>query len=90
MSIDLENFGNASNEGVYTSSSTAGPLSADEALGVIDDIWYTNKSREGRWMDLIGDYAGSEPFVIDGGFNFLKSDHKFRMCSRRITLTEGS
>ncbi|KAI0720199.1 P-loop containing nucleoside triphosphate hydrolase protein [Cerioporus squamosus] len=48
-----------------------GPLevssqSAKEAVEYIDAQWYTFVNRRGRWMDLIGDYAGSEPFVVDG------------------------
>lgn len=30
------------------------------------DHWWAATSRRGRWMDLIGDYAGSEPFILDG------------------------
>ncbi|KAG2134032.1 uncharacterized protein EDB93DRAFT_852671 [Suillus bovinus] len=37
-----------------------------ETLNWIDSKWYTPASRNARWMDLIGDYAGAEPFVIDG------------------------
>ncbi|KAG2105879.1 uncharacterized protein F5147DRAFT_761885 [Suillus discolor] len=37
-----------------------------EALDWVDSTWYAPESRNGRWMDLIGDYAGAEPFVIDG------------------------
>jgi len=35
------------------------------------DNWYTERNRRGRQMDLIGDYAGTEPFVLDG------NDHPF-------------
>ena len=38
------------------------------ALVLLDDTWYIKASRRARRMDLIGDYAGSEMFVIDGGF----------------------
>ncbi|KIK34709.1 hypothetical protein CY34DRAFT_17540 [Suillus luteus UH-Slu-Lm8-n1] len=37
-----------------------------EALNWIDPTWYAPASRNARWMDLIGDYAGAEHFVIDG------------------------
>ena len=40
--------------------------SAKEAVEYIDAQWYSFVNRRGRWMDLIGDYAGSEPFVVDG------------------------
>ncbi|KAF8958161.1 hypothetical protein BDZ97DRAFT_66327 [Flammula alnicola] len=36
------------------------------ALDLIDNTWFVKASRSSRWMDLLGDYAGSEPFVIDG------------------------
>jgi hypothetical protein len=36
------------------------------ALNWIDSTWYAPASRNARWMDEIGDYAGAEPFVIDG------------------------
>lgn len=39
---------------------------AKKALDYIDTHWYTAVNRRGRWMDLIGDYAGTEPFVVDG------------------------
>lgn len=41
-------------------------LTASKALQHLDANWYTRVTRRGRWMDLIGDYAGSEPFIIDG------------------------
>ncbi|KAG1765281.1 hypothetical protein EV702DRAFT_1051084 [Suillus placidus] len=37
-----------------------------EALNWIDPTWYAPASRNAHWMDLIGDYAGAEHFVIDG------------------------
>ncbi|KAG1852486.1 hypothetical protein F4604DRAFT_1296933 [Suillus subluteus] len=37
-----------------------------ETLKWIDSTWYAPASRNARWMDLVGDYAGAEPFVIDG------------------------
>lgn len=32
----------------------------------IDKDWYIPATRRARWMDLIGDYAGNELFVVDG------------------------
>jgi hypothetical protein len=46
---------------------------AQSALRYIDDHWYRERNRRGRQMDLIGDYAGSEPFVLDG------NDHPLSM-----------
>ncbi|CAA7261143.1 unnamed protein product [Cyclocybe aegerita] len=37
-----------------------------KALSLIDDVWFTDATKVARWMDLLGDYAGVEPFVIDG------------------------
>lgn len=41
-------------------------LSTRDAIRVLDDVWWSQRSRAARWMDLIGDYAGMERFVIDG------------------------
>ena len=43
-----------------------GPGDAQSALLYIDDKWYGERNRRNRRMDLIGDYAGTEPFVLDG------------------------
>jgi len=41
-------------------------------LKAFDHAWYTGRVRASRRMDLIGDYAGSEFFLIDGKIdNFL-------------------
>lgn len=40
--------------------------SPHSALAYFDNEWYLKRSRRARRMDLIGDYAGSEMFVIDG------------------------
>ena len=37
-----------------------------DALSFVDNVWYAETNRRGRWMDLIGDYAGNELFVVDG------------------------
>jgi len=37
-----------------------------EGLEHLDDRWFVKATRSARWMDLLGDYAGTEPFVIDG------------------------
>lgn len=41
-------------------------MTAEEALGSLDREWYREVAKRGRWMDLVGDYAGSERFVLDG------------------------
>jgi len=48
------------------SSGDAALASAEEALQYIDAEWYSAVSKRARWMDLLGDYAGSERFVVDG------------------------
>ncbi|KAI9465203.1 P-loop containing nucleoside triphosphate hydrolase protein [Lactarius psammicola] len=38
-----------------------------EALKYMDDKWYKKiAGKKARWMDLIGDYAGNERFILDG------------------------
>lgn len=59
--MDLDDF-----DEVETQQSTELEVSqAAPALQLIDK-WYAERNRRGRRMDLIGDYAGSEPFVLDG------------------------
>ena len=41
-------------------------LSPLKALSVVDQTWYAPFSKKSRRMDLVGDYAGQELFVIDG------------------------
>lgn len=48
-----------------TTNHATNSLSIPAALKWIDAKWHT-VSRRARWMDLLGDYAGTEPFIIDG------------------------
>ncbi|KAH9067713.1 P-loop containing nucleoside triphosphate hydrolase protein [Lactarius vividus] len=41
-------------------------MNAVKALKYIDDKWYKITGKKARWMDLIGDYAGNERFILDG------------------------
>lgn len=42
-------------------------MDAVEALKYIDYHWYKKiAGKKARWMDLIGDYAGDERFILDG------------------------
>lgn len=51
-----------------------------EALKYMDDNWYKKiAGKKARWMDLIGDYAGNERFILDG--NELFSRHRHRVAS---------
>jgi hypothetical protein len=64
--MDLENF-NAIDESLSPATSLSlDTLSAKGALERIDDNWYIAANRRARWMDLLGDYAGSEPFILEG------------------------
>ena len=51
-------------------------ITPGSALALFDRTWYIKASRRARRMDLIGDYAGSEMFVIDG-----RLDQAFRRYS---------
>jgi hypothetical protein len=47
-------------------------MDAVEALKCIDHRWYKKVAgKKARWMDLIGDYAGNERFILDGNKTFL-------------------
>ncbi|KAJ7238504.1 hypothetical protein B0H12DRAFT_92205 [Mycena haematopus] len=41
-------------------------MSAQHALDELDQRWFTLATRRARWMDLLGDYAGAELFIISG------------------------
>lgn len=64
--MDLEEF-EGSNQTLTVSSSVF--ESAHDALDYLDRMWFINATRSARWMDLLGDYAGGEPFIIDGRLN---------------------
>jgi ATP-dependent RNA helicase DDX60 len=57
---------------------TPSSFSAKSSLDHVDREWYANASRRARWMDLLGDYAGSEAFVIDGMFQLTFHDLNLR------------
>jgi ATP-dependent RNA helicase DDX60 len=65
MSDELENLNlrNNSEVGVAAEAET---WSAREALYAFDTEWYTTTSHMGRWLDIIGDYAGDELFLLEG------------------------
>ena len=73
--MDLEIFENPDEISVpvTVSHSHTSALSSKEALEHIDQVWYMLANKRARWMDLLGDYAGTEPFVIDGKFLALRS-----------------
>ena len=66
--MDLDDFDAAIAQLPLEEEPTLSAQSPKDALEYIDSQWYSLVNRRGRWMDLIGDYAGSEPFVVDGTF----------------------
>ncbi|KAG1725070.1 uncharacterized protein EDB91DRAFT_1254929 [Suillus paluster] len=64
--MDFEEFEVDIERAIEQAPINAPSCTATEALNWIDSTWYAPASRSARWMDLIGDYAGDEPFVIDG------------------------
>ncbi|KAG9309998.1 hypothetical protein JVU11DRAFT_10032 [Chiua virens] len=63
--MDLEEFEVDHNQVDADTNDGKIPLSVPDALKRVDAEWHT-ASRRARWMDLLGDYAGIEPFIIDG------------------------
>jgi len=64
-----------------------------EALKFIDDNWYKKiAGRKARWMDLIGDYAGNERFILDGDVISSRCGQPFAdvPARRRIVAPAGS
>ncbi|KAH9846953.1 P-loop containing nucleoside triphosphate hydrolase protein [Lenzites betulinus] len=64
--MDLDGFDDGIEHFSSQPESSSAKPSALDAVRLIDAQWYTLVNRRGRWMDLIGDYAGSEPFIVDG------------------------
>jgi hypothetical protein len=63
--MDLDDF----DEQVVVDPSSQEIQSAKDARGALDAQWWMGVSRSSRWMDLLGDYAGTEPFVLDGEYS---------------------
>ncbi|KAF7974023.1 hypothetical protein HWV62_13539 [Athelia sp. TMB] len=63
--MDLENF-EIADSGDRLVEATCASYTSSEALQHLDNVWYIQANRRARWMDIIGDYAGSERFIIDG------------------------
>ncbi|OCH85272.1 P-loop containing nucleoside triphosphate hydrolase protein [Obba rivulosa] len=62
--MDLDGFEGAVSKDLSHAASKI--EDAKDALDYIDSEWYAAVNRRGRWMDLFGDYAGEELFIIDG------------------------
>lgn len=62
-----------SGSGLPTDGDTPVGMNVVEALKYIDDNWYKKVAgKKARWMDLIGDYAGNERFILDGIEHFFR------------------
>ena len=68
--MDLEEFEESSQSLTVPSSVFK---SARDALDCLDRVWFINATRSARWMDLLGDYAGDEPFIIDGRLSLYEN-----------------
>ena len=73
MDLDLDGFGVVSG---VVDDRYDGFEDARSALVHIDH-WYRERNRRGRQMDLIGDYAGTEPFVLDGNGHSIIRNSKW-------------
>ena len=64
--MDLEEFDGLDEMTRDPTWSKTTDLDPGSIIEEADEKWYIKASRAARWMDLLGDYAGSEPFIIDG------------------------
>ena len=64
--MDFEGFDDALEANLPANS--AGNLSFARASDSLDRNWYIKATRSARWMDLLGENAGTEPFLLDGIF----------------------
>ena len=71
--MDLEEFAGLDEITRNPTWSKTTDLDPGSILKQADGKWYIKASRTARWMDLLGDYAGSEPFIIDGTSHHLQS-----------------
>lgn len=69
--MDFEEFEVDIERAIEQSSTRSPSCNITGALNWVDSTWYAPASRNARWMDLIGDYAGAEPFVIDGTYPLI-------------------
>ncbi|KAJ7757625.1 hypothetical protein B0H16DRAFT_1721359 [Mycena metata] len=65
--MDLENFDDAAAlDPQPLVEKPQSRISVHRALQLIDSQWFSLATRRARWMDLLGDYAGAELFLISG------------------------
>jgi len=70
--LTLDDPLSATADGGQHNAAHKGKMDAFQALKYIDGHWYKEiGGKKARWMDLIGDYAGNEMFILDG------NDHLF-------------
>jgi hypothetical protein len=87
--MDLEEFDDLDEITRNPTWSKTTNLDPGSILEEADEKWYIKASRAARWMDLLGDYAGSEPFIIDGTSHHLHSLPPLSYASfRRIPLAD--
>jgi len=46
-------------------------MNSTVAVRALDAGWYASVGQRARWVDLIGDYAGAEFFLVDGRCDLL-------------------
>lgn len=63
--MDFDDFDDGDQDFGRVAASVA-ESNPEKALNAFDHVWYIKRSRASRRMDLLGDYAGNEFFVIDG------------------------
>jgi len=87
--MDLEEFDDLDKITRNPTWSKTTNLDFGSILEEADEKWYIKASRAARWMDLLGDYAGSEPFIIDGKNHDLYCLPPLSYASfRRISLAD--
>ncbi|KAJ7608765.1 hypothetical protein FB45DRAFT_1128535 [Roridomyces roridus] len=67
--MDLDNFDDDFDGPQLSDGEAAGDidfLPPAKTLQALDGHWFTPATRRARWMDLLGDYAGTELFIISG------------------------
>ena len=65
--ITLDDTLSATADGSQHNAAPEKKMDTFQALKYIDEKWYTEVGgKKARWMDLIGDYAGNERFILDG------------------------
>lgn len=89
--MDLANFESTDITIPTPSDIASSNTTAEDVLKYIDSSkWYTSFSRRGRWMDLMGDYAGTEPFIIEGSLVLLILFSSIQYLYRGITFGKRS